>query len=123
MRMNEGDEVICSNGNGLAALCEIEQITNESVIVRVIEWKEERTELPVHIYIAHGLPKGDKFELVIQKGTELGAFSFIPFLAARSVVKWEAKKAEKKARTVAKKSRKKRRNKRIVHAFPMCMRR
>lgn len=96
MRMNEGDEVICSNGNGLAALCEIEQITNESVIVRVIEWKEERTELPVHIYIAHGLPKGDKFELVIQKGTELGAFSFIPFLAARSVVKWEAKKAEKK---------------------------
>jgi len=96
MRMNEGDEVICSSGNGLSALCEIEQITNESVIVRVIEWKEERTELPVQIYIAHGLPKADKFEFVIQKGTELGAFAFIPFLAARSVVKWEAKKAEKK---------------------------
>ncbi|GGJ63094.1 16S rRNA (uracil1498-N3)-methyltransferase [Anoxybacillus voinovskiensis] len=96
MRMSEGDEVICSNGNGLSALCEIEQITNESVIARVIEWKEERTELPAQIYIAHGLPKADKLELVIQKGTELGAFAFIPFLAARSVVKWEEKKAEKK---------------------------
>jgi 16S rRNA (uracil1498-N3)-methyltransferase len=96
MRMSEGAEIICCNENSEAALCEIEQITNEKVIARIIKWIEEKTELPIHIYIAHGLPKGDKLELVIQKGTELGAFSFIPFLAARSVVKWEDKKAEKK---------------------------
>lgn len=46
--------------------------------------------------IASGLPKGDKLELIIQKGTELGAFSFLPFSAKRSIVKWDEKKAVKK---------------------------
>ncbi|KXG11332.1 16S rRNA (uracil(1498)-N(3))-methyltransferase [Anoxybacillus rupiensis] len=96
MRMREGDAVICCNENGKAALCEIVRISSENMMLRIIKWIEEQTELPIRIYIAHGLPKGDKFELVIQKGTELGAFAFIPFLAARSVVKWEAKKADKK---------------------------
>ena len=43
-----------------------------------------------------GLPKGDKLEYIVQKGTELGAAEFIPFIAARSVVKWDDKKANKK---------------------------
>ena len=34
--------------------------------------------------------------LIIQKGTELGAHKFIPFIAARSIVKWDEKKADKK---------------------------
>jgi 16S rRNA (uracil1498-N3)-methyltransferase len=42
------------------------------------------------------LPKGDKLEWIIQKGTELGASSFIPFNAARSIVKLEQKKIGKK---------------------------
>ena len=33
---------------------------------------------------------------MIQKGTELGAHQFFPFAAARSVVKWDEKKATKK---------------------------
>ncbi|WP_338040611.1 16S rRNA (uracil(1498)-N(3))-methyltransferase [Mangrovibacillus cuniculi] len=40
--------------------------------------------------------KADKWEYVIQKGTELGAHSFIPLKAARSVVKWDEKKGDKK---------------------------
>ncbi|KYD13801.1 16S rRNA (uracil(1498)-N(3))-methyltransferase [Parageobacillus thermoglucosidasius] len=96
MRMEKGSKLICVLSCHKTALCQIEQITNERVIVRVEEWINEQTELPVQIYIAHGLPKGDKLELVIQKGTELGAASFIPFMAARSIVKWDAKKANKK---------------------------
>jgi 16S rRNA (uracil1498-N3)-methyltransferase len=96
MRMNEGEKIVCCIENGKSALCEITQITSDRVVANIIEWLEEQTELPVKVYIAHGLPKGDKLELVIQKGTELGAFSFIPFLAARSVVKWDEKKGDKK---------------------------
>jgi 16S rRNA (uracil1498-N3)-methyltransferase len=96
MRMREGEEIVCCNENGQAALCKITKITNDEVIANIIEWVEEQTELPINVYIAQGLPKGDKLELVIQKGTELGAFSFIPFLAARSVVKWDAKKGDRK---------------------------
>lgn len=96
MRMEKGSELICVLSCHKTALCQIEQITNERVIVRVVKWMDEQTELPIQIYIAHGLPKGDKFEHVIQKGTELGASLFIPFVAARSIVKWDEKKANKK---------------------------
>lgn len=96
MRMQMGDHIICVNIQGKAAICEIVEITDEIVAADIVQWKEEASELPILITIASGLPKGDKLEWVIQKGTELGAYKFIPFAAARSIVKWDEKKAEKK---------------------------
>ena len=57
---------------------------------------EAQTELPIEVTIAQGLPKGDKFEWVIQKATECGASEFIPLEMERSVVKLDARKAGKK---------------------------
>ena len=96
MRMESGEEIIAVNEDGLAAIAEISEITNEAVIGTVIEWKNEENELPIKVAIVSGLPKGDKLEYIVQKGTELGATEFIPFIAARSVVKWDHKKASKK---------------------------
>lgn len=96
MRMKAGDEIICVLPSGKSATCEIAEITAEIVVANVVKWEEGNTELPVHVVIASGLPKGDKLEMIIQKGTELGAFEFVPFTASRSVVKWESKKASKK---------------------------
>lgn len=96
MRMQLGDPIICVNLQGKAAVCEIAEITDEYVAADVVEWKDETSELPIHVTIASGLPKGDKLEWVIQKGTELGAYEFVPFSAARSIVKWDEKKAAKK---------------------------
>ena len=59
-------------------------------------------ELPIEVTIVSGLPKGDKLEWIIQKGTELVLHKFIPFTAARSVVKWDEKKADKKIESMAK---------------------
>ena len=53
-------------------------------------------EMPVHVTIACGLPKGDKLDLIVQKGTELGMKGIIPFKAERSVVKWDDKRGAKK---------------------------
>ena len=39
----------------------------------IVEWVEPSSEMPVFVTIACGLPKGDKLELIVQKGTELGA--------------------------------------------------
>ncbi|WP_028399251.1 16S rRNA (uracil(1498)-N(3))-methyltransferase [Ectobacillus panaciterrae] len=95
MRMQPGDELYCC-ANGKTALCTIAEITNEFVKAAVVQWVEESNELPVFVTIASGLPKGDKLELVLQKGTELGAAAFLPFQAKRSIVKWDAKKGDKK---------------------------
>lgn len=96
MRMKEKDEIICVSEEQQTALCSITKISAEEIWADVIQWIEGSAELPIEVTIVSGLPKGDKLEWIIQKGTELGATRFIPFTAARSVVKWDEKKAEKK---------------------------
>ncbi|MFF2447608.1 16S rRNA (uracil(1498)-N(3))-methyltransferase [Neobacillus sp. NPDC058068] len=96
MRMQVGDKIICVDQEGKQAICRLAEITDESVVADVVQWKEEISELPISITIASGLPKGDKLEWIIQKGTELGAHQFLPFSGARSVVKWDEKKGAKK---------------------------
>ena len=96
LRMSEGEQILCVIEENGTALAEIKNITNEHVSVSVLEWFNEEKELPVHVTIVSGLPKGDKLEYIVQKGTELGASAFIPFMAERSIVKWDAKKANKK---------------------------
>ncbi|MEH7303915.1 16S rRNA (uracil(1498)-N(3))-methyltransferase [Neobacillus drentensis] len=96
MRMQIGDQIICVDQEGKQAVCALAEITDTSVVADVVQWEDKVSELPITITIASGLPKGDKLEWIIQKGTELGAHQFLPFSAARSVVKWDEKKAEKK---------------------------
>ncbi|WP_369902573.1 16S rRNA (uracil(1498)-N(3))-methyltransferase [Bacillus manliponensis] len=95
MRMAAGDEIYCCI-NGETAVCTIAEITSDFVNTTIVKWVEMSNELPVLVTIASGLPKGDKLELILQKGTELGASAFLPFQASRSIVKWDAKKADKK---------------------------
>ncbi|MGR5879469.1 RsmE family RNA methyltransferase [Bacillus pacificus] len=65
--------------NGKTAVCSIDEITSEFINTAIVEWVEASSELPVFVTIASGLPKGDKLELIFQKGTELGAAAFLPF--------------------------------------------
>ncbi|KUP07242.1 16S rRNA methyltransferase [Bacillus coahuilensis m2-6] len=96
MRMKEGDSFLSVFQDNKSAICKIEEISNDSLTASVVEWELNSTEMPVRITIVSGLPKGDKLESIIQKGTELGATEFIPFKATRSIVKWDDKKAHKK---------------------------
>src|SRR5699024_7372653 len=73
MRNKLGDQIICNHPDGHAAICEITDILERTVEANVIEWIAHHAELPVHVTIAQGLPKGNKLELILQKGTELGA--------------------------------------------------
>lgn len=96
MRFNVNDKIICSHPEGSAAICQITNIYSTHVEAKIIELLERNVELPVSLTIAQGLPKGDKLDWILQKGTELGAGGFIPFQAERSVVRWNAQKFNKK---------------------------
>ncbi|WP_227934909.1 16S rRNA (uracil(1498)-N(3))-methyltransferase [Alkalihalobacillus deserti] len=96
MRMDVGDEIICSNNGSRTVRCVISAVEDQKITANIIEDLIPNTELPIEVTIAQGLPKGDKLDLIIQKGTELGATAFIPFSASRSIVKWDQKKAGKK---------------------------
>ncbi|MGG1573574.1 16S rRNA (uracil(1498)-N(3))-methyltransferase [Fictibacillus sp. NRS-1165] len=102
MRMEVGDRVICSDNQGRVALCEIKQIERDSIYTSIIEPIEESKESPIRVTIAQGIPKGDKLEAIVQKGTELGAQAFLPFSSSRCIVKWDEKKGQKKKQRLEK---------------------
>lgn len=96
MRMREGEEIIVVECEEMAHICAITAFNDQDVIVQQTGRTIPSPELPIHVTIACGLPKGDKLDLIVQKGTELGMYGIIPFEAARSIVKWDAKKSVKK---------------------------
>ena len=53
-------------------------------------------ELPVNITLYQGLPKSDKMEFIIQKGTELGLNTVVPVVMDRSITKLDNKNFESK---------------------------
>ena len=53
-------------------------------------------ELKTDVTLIYGLPKKDKFELVIQKTCELGVKRIVPYLAKRSIPILDEKNSDKK---------------------------
>jgi 16S rRNA (uracil1498-N3)-methyltransferase len=96
MRAEIGDEVICSNGLDREALVRITALDKAVVTGDVVEELPMTAEPAAQVWIAQSLPKGDKMEIVIQKGTEIGAARFLPFLSERTVVQYDAKKEAKR---------------------------
>lgn len=95
MRMNEEIRLSLCSQDGFEAKCELQSVSKDKVSCLVIEWTNENRELPIKVYIASGLPKGDKLEWIIQKGTELGAHAFIPFKPRVLLSSWMTKGKEK----------------------------
>ncbi|MCM3387982.1 16S rRNA (uracil(1498)-N(3))-methyltransferase [Ureibacillus chungkukjangi] len=100
MRMESGDQIVVVHAD-TAFICQIVSVGQE-VIVKQTGETIPSSEMPIKVDIACGLPKGDKLELISQKGTELGMHALIPFTAERSIVKWDEKKGEKKTERLQK---------------------
>ncbi|EIP8079329.1 16S rRNA (uracil(1498)-N(3))-methyltransferase [Enterococcus faecalis] len=102
MRMTPNDRCYLVFQNKTAILAEIVEIDSTSVYFKEISKEEMDKELPIEVTIACGLPKGDKLEWIVQKGTELGGNQFIGFPAKTSVVKWDHKKRAAKEKRLQK---------------------
>lgn len=74
----------------------IEQLDQNRVIVQLGEPLDTKTESPLVTRLYQGIPKGDKFELVIQKAVELGVTEIIPVFTGYTVVKLDQQKQLKK---------------------------
>lgn len=97
MRSRVGDKLIVSDGNSRDALVQITAIEPQQVAAEIVEPVEAAGEPRLKVTVAQSLPKGDKMETVIQKCTEIGAASFLPFISERTVVQYDGKKEEKRA--------------------------
>jgi len=88
LRLNSGDEIYVFDGAGREFHCVVEIIAKDSTELRVIsEVQPTRPESPLHLTLAIALLKGERFDLVIQKATELGAKRIMPLETERADVR------------------------------------
>lgn len=88
LRLGAGDEVSVFDGEGHEYRCVIAELTSRSATLNVLEQIQPTSpESPLHFTLAVALLKGEKFDLVVQKATELGVTRLTPLIAARADVR------------------------------------
>ena len=94
MRMKNGDNIHVSYKDKIYD-CEVEFIKGK-LNIKCLRETNVNNEIACDVTLVYGLPKGDKFEFVVQKACELGVTSVVPFAANRSVSVISKDKEEKK---------------------------
>jgi 16S rRNA (uracil1498-N3)-methyltransferase len=99
LRLDLGDEIFVFDGEGNEYRCVIAELTSRSAALNVLEQVQPASpESPLDLTLAVALLKGEKFDLVVQKATELGVTRLTPLITARSDVRTrEPGDARKKA--------------------------
>ncbi|KIL34599.1 16S rRNA methyltransferase [Cohnella kolymensis] len=96
MRSKPGDSFIACDGTGRDVIATIVTVDKDKVTAEITERLQTNAEMAWKVTVAQSLPKGDKLETVIQKGTEAGAVVFQPFLSHRTVVQYDERKEAKR---------------------------
>ena len=86
LRLRPGDEIVLLDNSESAYRVGLVRVERDVVRGRVEEkWKLE-TEPRARVTLYQAMLKGQKFDWVLQKGTELGIGAFVPVLSARCIV-------------------------------------
>lgn len=93
MRYKVGDNIEIVY-NSKIYICKITSI--DPLNTMVVEEKLENNEMSIDLTVAVALVNEQKFDLILQKLTELGVSKIIPIKTERSIIKIDAKKEIKK---------------------------
>jgi len=86
LRLKPGDEIVVLDNSGTEWRVTLTDIGNDAVTARIVEQQPAQGEPMLQLTLYQGTIKGQKFEWVLQKGTELGVSRFVPTICRRSVV-------------------------------------
>jgi 16S rRNA (uracil1498-N3)-methyltransferase len=92
LRLGAGDSLEVFDGEGHAFEAEVLSVEADGAVLRLGAARTGHRGR--HVTLVQVLPKADKLELVLQKGTELGAHAFFPATSERSVVRLHGPGAE-----------------------------
>jgi 16S rRNA (uracil1498-N3)-methyltransferase len=101
LRLSPGDALEVFDGEGRAFPARVERLTADAAVLS-LSAATTVARLRRSITVMQGLPKADKLEWILQKGTELGATAFAPVATARCVVKLTAERAAERQKRWAK---------------------
>lgn len=96
LRIQPGEDVFVSDGNGRDVIACVCTIGDDEIIADIIREYAGDAELPCEIVLYQALPKADKMEYIIQKCVELGAARIVPVETSRCIVRLDEKNKLKK---------------------------
>jgi len=102
LRLRAGRQIVVLDDSGWEHTVELQSVNPEQILGRMVQREEAAGEPHTQITLYQAVLKGERFEWVLQKGTELGIAAFVPLLCARNVVREPAavQKREKRWRTI-----------------------
>jgi len=87
LRVTVGERIVLLDDTGWACTVLLRQVTARGAIGEIEARWQPQTEPSAQVVVCQALPKGRRFEWVLQKGTELGVTRFVPMHTAHSVVR------------------------------------
>lgn len=87
LRMQPDDEIIVLDNSGMEWQVALTKIGKDAVQGKIVDRRPAQGEPALDLTLYQGTLKAQKFEWVLQKGTELGISCFVPTICQRSVVR------------------------------------
>ena len=92
LRLGPGDPVELFDGRGVLARTTLVEIDPPRVRIETIT-RTERGESPLSTVLFQAIPKGKRWDTILEKSTELGVEAIVPLQTERTVVKVSAPRA------------------------------
>ncbi len=96
LRMQVDRPLILFNGEGGEYDATIVDVGKKNVRVKVGDFRQDDRQSPLPIHLGIGISRGERFEHVLQKATELGVTHITPLFTERTEVKLTGPRLEKK---------------------------
>lgn len=99
LRHGNGDAIELFDGNGFIGTAVIAAVRKHEVECRVTDLRQE-PKPDTCLTLATAVPKGERFDWLVEKATELGVDRLIPLVTARSTVDPRGSKLDRLRQTV-----------------------
>lgn len=80
LRMTPGNDAFVFDGCGRELRCTFRRVEGNQAQLEIVDSLFDVVESPIDLTLAQALAKGEKFDFIIQKATELGVNSIVPLI-------------------------------------------
>ena len=97
LRLVPGDSINVFDGSGREYEARLLSVDKTCALAEITAVFQAETEPGIRLTLYQGLLKGEKMDLIVQKGVELGISRIVPMITERTVVQLDDDKGGKKA--------------------------
>ena len=87
LRLRAGDEITLFDGGGTDVVVRLDAVRDRAIVATVVDRLPGPAESPSAVHLYQSITKGERFEWLVEKATEIGVARIVPLVTDRAVVK------------------------------------